>query len=241
MATPHIEAKKGDIAKTVLFPGDPLRAKFIADNFLEDVRQYNTVRNMFGFTGTYKGVEISVQGSGMGIPSAMIYAEELFQEYDVETIIRIGSAGAIQEDVHIRDIVIAQGATTDSSVLTNIFNGQVSYSAIASFKVLDTAYHTAMELLDADKVFVGNVLSSDRFYNEELDLKKLAHYGVLAVEMEAAGIYAAAAKHHRQALAMMTISDHILTGEETTSEERQNTFTQMMEVALETVVKLQEK
>ena len=233
----HISATKGQIAETVLFPGDPLRAKFIAETFLEDVEQYNTVRNMFGYTGTYKGVRISVQGSGMGIPSAMIYAEELYQEYGVQTIIRIGTAGGMKDEVRVRDIVFGQGATTDSSILTNIFQGQVSYAAIASFNVLDTAYHIARELAPAN-VHVGNILSSDRFYNEEMDKTKLARYGVLAVEMEAAGLYAVAAKHNRQALAMCTISDHLLTGEETTSEEREKTFTQMMTIALETAVQL---
>lgn len=233
----HISATKGQIAETVLFPGDPLRAKFIAETFLEDVEQYNTVRNMFGYTGTYKGVRISVQGSGMGIPSAMIYAEELYQEYGVQTIIRIGTAGGMKDEVRVRDIVFGQGATTDSSILTNIFQGQVSYAAIASFNVLDTAYHIAKELAPAN-VHVGNILSSDRFYNEEMDKTKLARYGVLAVEMEAAGLYAVAAKHNRQALAMCTISDHLLTGEETTSEEREKTFTQMMTIALETAVQL---
>lgn len=234
----HIAAEKGAIAKTVLFPGDPLRAKFIAETFLEDVVQYNTVRNMFGYTGTYKGVKVSVQGSGMGIPSAMIYAEELYQEYGVETIIRIGTAGGMKEEVKVRDIVFGMGATTDSSALSNIFEGQVHYSAIASFEVLDIAYHIA-EKSDVQGIHVGNILSSDRFYNEEMDKKKLARYGVMAVEMEAAGIYAVAAKHNKKALTMCTISDHILTGEETTAEERQKTFTQMMEIALETAVKLE--
>ncbi|MBD3948298.1 purine-nucleoside phosphorylase [Tuanshanicoccus lijuaniae] len=234
----HINANKGDIAKVVLFPGDPLRAKFIAETFLEDVVQYNSVRNMFGFTGTYKGVRISVQGSGMGIPSAMIYAEELYQEFDVDTIIRIGSAGGMKEEVKVRDIVFGMGATTDSSALRNIFDGQVHYSAIASFDVLDTAYHIAKDA-GVEGIHVGNVLSSDRFYNEEMDKAKLARYGVLAVEMEAAGIYAVAAKHNRRALAMCTISDHLITGEETTAQEREQTFTQMMEIALETAVQLQ--
>lgn len=234
----HIGAEKGAIAKTVLFPGDPLRAKFIAETYLKDVVEYNTVRNMFGYTGTYKGVKISVQGSGMGIPSAMIYAEELYQEYDVETIIRIGTAGGMKDEVKVRDIVLGMGATTDSSALRNIFEGHVHYSAIASFEVLDIAYHIA-EKSDVQGIHVGNILSSDRFYNEEMDKMKLARYGVLAVEMEAAGLYAVAAKHNKKALAMCTISDHILTGEETTAEERQTTFTQMMEIALETAVKLE--
>lgn len=234
----HIGAKKGDIAKIVLFPGDPLRAKFIADTFLENVSQYNTVRNMFGYTGEYKGVKISVQGSGMGIPSAMLYAEELYTEFGVETIIRIGTAGGMKSDVKVRDIVFGLGATTDSSILRNIFDGQVHFSAIADFDVLDTAYHIAAESVPKENIHVGNILSSDRFYNQEMDKIKLADYGVLAVEMEAAGIYAVAAKHNRQALAMCTISDHIVTGEETSAEERQTSFTQMMEIALETAVKL---
>ena len=237
----HIAAKEGQIAKTVLFPGDPLRAKFIAETFLEEVEQYNTVRNMFGYTGTYKGVRISVQGSGMGIPSAMIYAEELYQSYGVETIIRIGTAGGMKESVKVRDVVFGQGATTDSSVLTNIFEGQVSYAAIASFNVLDIAYHIASEKVAKENIHVGNILSIDRFYNEEMDKAKLARYGVLAVEMEAAGLYAVAAKHNRQALAMCTISDHLITGDDTTAEERQLTFTQMMEIALETAVALEQK
>ena len=234
----HIAAEKGDIAKIVLLPGDPLRAKYIADNFLEDVRQYNTVRNMFGYTGTYKGQTISVQGSGMGIPSAMIYTEELMQFYDVECVIRIGSIGAMQENIKVRDLIIGQGATTDSSVLRNIFDGQVHYSAIADFKVLDTCYHTAQDYLPSERIHVGNVLSSDRFYNQELDKSKLIDYGVMGVEMEAAGIYAVAAKYHKQALAICTVSDHLLTGEETTAQERETSFTTMMDVALETALKL---
>ena len=204
----HIAAQEGQIAEVVLFPGDPLRAQYIAETFLENVTRYNTVRNMFGFTGTYKGVPVSVQGSGMGIPSAMIYAEELYQSYGVKTIIRIGTAGGMKESVKVRDIVFGQGATTE---------------------------------LPKENIHVGNILSSDRFYNEEMDKGKLARYGVLAVEMEAAGLYAVAAKHNRQALAMCTISDHLITGEETTAEERQTTFTQMMEVALETAYALQSK
>ncbi len=236
--TTHINAQIGDIAPTVLFPGDPLRAKFIAENFLENVVQYNDVRNMFGFTGDYKGTKVSVQGSGMGLPSAMIYAEELYSSFNVQTIMRIGSAGALKEEVKVRDLVFAQGATTDSSALNNIFNGQVTYAALASFDVLDKAYHIAREKMDPNNIHVGNMLSSDRFYNEELDKEKLARYGVLAVEMEAAGLYAVAAKHNRQALAMCTISDHIITGEETTAKEREQTFTDMMEVALETALHL---
>ncbi|MCR8968830.1 purine-nucleoside phosphorylase [Facklamia sp. 7083-14-GEN3] len=233
----HIQAQYGQIAPIVLFPGDPLRAKYIAENFLENVIQYNEVRNMFGYTGDYHGIKVSVQGSGMGMPSAMIYAEELYRDYDVQTIIRVGSAGGMQEKVKVRDIVLAQGATTDSSALTNIFKGQVSYAALADFETLDYSYHIAQTKL-AGRVHVGNVLSSDRFYNEELDKEKLANYGVLAVEMEAAGLYAVAAKYQRRALAICTISDHLLTGEETTANEREQTFTDMMEIALDTALKL---
>lgn len=230
----HISATKGQIAESVLMPGDPLRAKFIAENYLTDIEQYNTVRNMFGYTGLYKGKKISVQGSGMGIPSIMIYANELYSEYDVQRIIRVGSAGAMKREVNVRDIVLAQGATTDSSILTNIFQGQVSYAPIASFRLLDKAYHKAIEM--NLPVHVGNILSSDRFYNAELNKQKLADYGILAVEMEAAGLYALAAQHNREALSILTISDHLLTGEETTSQEREQTFRSMMELALETVL-----
>lgn len=232
----HIAAKKGDIAEIVLLPGDPLRAKFIAETYLQDVVQYNTVRNMFGYTGTYKGVRVSVQGTGMGIPSIMIYANELITEYGVKTLIRVGSAGAMREDVKIRDIVLAQGATTDSSIFENIFEGQVSFSALSNFELLDNVYHTAKQLGHTN-VHVGNILSSDRFYNAEMNKEKLANYGVLAVEMEAAGLYALGAQHNVKTLAIVTISDHLITGEETTSQEREQTFTAMMEIALESVIK----
>lgn len=231
----HINATKGQIAEVVLMPGDPLRAKYIAEHYLTDVEQYNSVRNMFGYTGLYKGQRVSVQGSGMGIPSMMIYANELYTEFGVEKIIRIGSAGSIQPDVNVRDIVLAQGATTDSSIITNIFQGQVNFAPLASFDLLDKAYHLAKER--GATVHVGNILSSDRFYNAELNKQKLQEYGVLAVEMEAAGLYALAAQHKKQALAIVTISDHILTGEETTAEEREKTSNEMMEIALETVHK----
>ena len=229
----HINATKGQIAEVVLMPGDPLRAKYIAEHYLTDVEQYNSVRNMFGYTGLYKGKRVSVQGSGMGIPSMMIYANELYTEFGVEKIIRIGSAGSIQTDVNLRDIVLAQGATTDSYIITNIFQGQVNFAPLASFELLDKAYHLAKER--GATVHVGNILSSDRFYNAELNKQKLQEYGVLAIEMEAAGLYALAAQHKKQALAIVTISDHILTGEETTAEEREKTFNEMMEIALETV------
>lgn len=229
----HINATKGQVAESVLMPGDPLRAKYIAEHYLTEVEQYNTVRNMFGYTGLYKGQRVSVQGSGMGIPSIMIYVNELYTEFGAERIIRIGSAGGMQENVKVRDIVLAQGATTDSSIFNNIFHNQVTFAPIASFNLLDKAYHLAKDR--GVGVHVGNVLSSDRFYNAELDKKKLMDYGMLCVEMEAAGLYALAAQHKKEALAILTISDHLLTGEETTAQEREQTFNDMMEIALETV------
>ncbi|MER2225572.1 MAG: purine-nucleoside phosphorylase [Carnobacterium sp.] len=231
----HIEAKEGQIAETVLLPGDPLRAKYIAETFLTDVEQYNRVRNMFGYTGTYKGHRVSVQGTGMGIPSMMIYAEELITGYNVKNLIRVGTAGGMQKDVKVRDVILAQGATTDSAVVKNTFNDQVQFAPIADFDLLKTAYDIAVE--QGMDVKVGNILSADRFYNEELDKKKLADYGVLATEMEAAGLYTLAAKHNRRALAILTISDHLITGEETSSDERETTFNDMMIVALETALK----
>ena len=230
----HIAAKPGEIAETVLLPGDPLRAKYIAETFLEDVKQYNTVRNAFGYTGTYKGVPISVQGTGMGVPSISIYVEELIREYDCEILMRVGSAGAIQKDVKVRDVVLAQGATTDSGINRQAFNNQVDFAPISDFGLLKTAYEKGVE---ADyEIRVGNVFTSDRFYNDELDKQKLADHGVLAIEMEASALYTIAAKHGKKALAILTISDHILTGEETTAEEREKTFDDMMIIALETAV-----
>lgn len=231
----HIEAQKGQIAETVLLPGDPLRAKYIAETFLTEVEQYNRVRNMFGYTGLYKGERISVQGTGMGLPSMMIYAEELITEYNVQNLIRVGTAGGMQKDVKVRDVVLAQASTTDSSINRNTFGGQVDFAPIADFDLLKTAYDIGTE--KGLSLKVGNVLSADRFYNAELDKVKLANYGILAVEMEAAGLYSLAAKHNRKALAILTISDHIFTGEETSSDERERTFTDMMIVALETGLK----
>lgn len=231
----HIEATEGQIAETVLLPGDPLRAKYIAETFLTDVEQYNRVRNMFGYTGTYKGRRVSVQGTGMGIPSMMIYAEELITGYNVKNLIRVGTAGGMQKDVKVRDVILAQGATTDSAVVKNTFDDQVQFAPIADFDLLRTAYEIATE--QGMKVKVGNILSADRFYNAELDKKKLADYGVLATEMEAAGLYTLAAKYNRRALAILTISDHLITGEETSSDEREKTFNDMMIVALETALK----
>lgn len=229
----HINAKKGEIADTILLPGDPLRAKYIAENFLEDVIQYNEVRNMFGYTGTYKGERISVQGTGMGVPSISIYINELMEEYDVQKLIRVGTCGAIQKDVKLRDVIIAQGATTNSTMNQIIFD-KINYAPIANFDLLSKAHATATE--KGLNVRVGNVFTEDLFYNEFSDHEQLAQYGVLAVEMETSALYTLAAKYGRQALAILTVSDHILTGEVTSAEERQVTFNDMIEVALDAAI-----
>ncbi|GBG96692.1 purine-nucleoside phosphorylase [Lactococcus termiticola] len=232
MPTPHIEAQKGEIADKILLPGDPLRAKFIAENFLEDAVQFNNVRGMLGFTGTYKGERVSVMGTGMGMPSISIYANELITEYGVKKLIRVGTAGSINEDVHVRDLVIAQAAATTSAVIRNDFP-QFDFPQISDFDLLDKAYHIAKDMdLTAH---VGTVLSSDLFYGGP-DGVALGKLGVKAIEMEAAALFYLGAKYNVQTLGIMTISDHILTGEVTTSEERQNTFTDMMKVGLETLI-----
>jgi|SRR5690625_844749 len=232
----HIGAKKGEIADTILLPGDPLRAKFIAENFFENVIQYNEVRGMYGYTGTYKGERISVQGSGMGIPSISIYVNELIEEYDVKRFIRVGTCGALKEDVQVRDLILAQGATTDSQVNRLIFGG-IDYAPIADFTLLKNAYDLAKhkEL----QTHVGNVFTSDVFYRDNGDEVNtlLARYNVLAVEMETTALYTLAAKFNRQALSILTVSDHVITGEQTTSEERQTSFLEMMELALDTALK----
>jgi purine-nucleoside phosphorylase len=233
----HIEAKKGEIAPVALMPGDPLRAKYIAETFLENAKCHNQVRGMLGFTGTYKGKPVSVQGSGMGVPSFAIYATELIQDYDVKTIIRIGTCGAIQHDVKLRDVLIAQAVCTDSSLNTNRFPGY-AFAPIGNFDLIKTAYDIGKE--KKLNLRVGNILCSDIFYTEDNDketMLKLGSYGVLAVEMETAALYTLAAKHQINGLAMFTVSDHILTGEATTSEERQLTFNDMIEVALETAIR----
>ncbi|SLN00826.1 Purine nucleoside phosphorylase [Brachybacterium faecium] len=230
----HIEAKKGEIAETILLPGDPLRAKYIADTFLEDVVQYNAVRNMFGYTGTYKGKRISVQGTGMGIPSISIYANELMMEYGVKNLIRVGTMGALSTDIHVRDVVIAQAASTDAQINRNTFSHGVDYTPIADFDLLHTAYQKATEA--GLSVRVGNVFSADRFYNQQLDKQQLADYGVLGIEMEAAALYTLAAQYKCRALAILTVSDHIFLDEDTTAEERQTTFVDMMKIALDTAI-----
>jgi purine-nucleoside phosphorylase len=229
----HIGAKEGQIAETILLPGDPLRAQYIAENFLEGAEKYNEVRGMFGFTGTYKGKRVSVQGTGMGIPSMSIYAHELMAQYGVKNLIRVGTCGAYQKDVKVRDIILAQAATTDSAINRHRFGGNLDFAPVANFNLLKNAYDVATER--NMPVHVGNVFTSDTFYNDrgaEL-VPLLASYQVLAVEMEAAALYTLAAKFGVNALAIMTVSDHLVTGEETTSEERQTTFNQMIEVALD--------
>ena len=228
--TPHNSAVKGEIAKTVLMPGDPLRAKFVAENFLTDVKQFNSVRNMFGYTGKYNGKEVSVMGSGMGMPSIGIYSYELFNFYDVENIIRIGTTGAIHDDLDLGDLVIAQGSCTDSNFAKH-FNLPGTFAPIASFKLLRGAVDAAEKL--GVKYMVGNVLSSDVFYNETFDSfiqwKKM---GVLCAEMESAALYMNAAQAGTNALCVLTVSDCPMKGTATTAEERQTAFTNMMKVAL---------
>ncbi len=226
----HIGAKQGDIAETILLPGDPLRAKYIAENFFENVTCYNEVRGMLGFTGTYKGKRVSVQGTGMGVPSISIYIHELMNEYGVQNLIRVGTCGAIQKDVKVRDVILAMTSSTNSQ-MNRINFGTVDYAPTASFDLLKKAYDAGTE--KGLKLKVGNVFTSDVFYNENAELEKWAQYGILAVEMETTALYTLAAKFGRHALSVLTVSDHILTGEETTAEERQTTFNDMIEVALE--------
>ncbi|KHF41740.1 purine-nucleoside phosphorylase [Halalkalibacter okhensis] len=230
----HIGAKQGEIAETILLPGDPLRAKYIAETFLEDAVCYNEVRGMLGFTGTYKGERISVQGTGMGVPSISIYVNELMQEYNVQNLIRVGTCGAIQKDVKVRDVILAMTASTDSQMNRLTFGG-VDFAPTANFDLLKQAYDAGLE--KGLNLKVGNVFTADMFYNDNAELEKWAKYGILAVEMETAALYTLAAKFDRRALSVLTVSDHILTGEETTSKERQTTFSDMMEVALEAVTK----
>lgn len=230
----HIGAKKDEIAETVLLPGDPLRAKYIAETFLENVHCYNEVRNMFGYTGTYKGERISVQGTGMGVPSISIYINELMQEYNVQNLIRVGTCGAIQKDVKVRDVIIAMSASTDSQMNRLTF-GSVDYAPTADFDLLLKAYEAGRE--KGLNLKVGNVFTEDMFYNDNAEHEKWAQYKILAVEMETSALYTLAAKFDRRALSVLTVSDHILTGEATSAEERQTTFNDMIVVALEAAIK----
>lgn len=231
MPTPHIAAEPGDFAECVLLPGDPLRAKHIADTFLTDAKQVTGVRNMLGFTGTYQGMPVSVMGTGMGIPSASIYATELITEYGCQRLVRVGSAGGISEAVQLRDVVVATGACTDSAVNRARYHNW-DYSAVADFYLARSAV-TAAETLGVE-VKVGNVHSADLFYNPIAEVwEVLEGMNVLAVEMEAAGLYGVAAEKGARALAIVTVSDHIRTGEATTSLEREQTFNSMVEIALQ--------
>lgn len=230
----HIAAQKGEIADKILLPGDPLRAKFIAENFLENPVLFNEIRNMFGYTGTYKGERVSVMGTGMGMPSISIYAHELITEYDVKKLIRVGTAGSLSKDVHVRELVLAQAAATTSRIIQNDWP-EYDLPQIADFDLLDTAYHIAKDM--GVTTHVGNVLSADLFYSDLFDKNiKLGTMGVKAVEMEAAALYYLAAKHQVQALSLMTISDSLVLDEDTTAEEREKTFTDMMHVGLETLI-----
>lgn len=233
--TPHINAVAGDFAKTVLMPGDPLRAKFIAETYLKNIKQVNSVRGILGFTGYYQDKPVSVMASGMGMPSISIYSHELFKEYGVENIIRVGTAGAINSDLKIKDIVVGMGACTNSSIPS--LHGVSGYAPIADYKLVKTFCDTAEQA--KINVRVGNLVSSDLFYGSDPDfVERWAKVGGLAVEMEAAALYLNAALLKRRALAVCTISDSLITGESTSSEERQTAFNEMMELALKTAVKL---
>jgi purine-nucleoside phosphorylase len=228
----HIGAEAGDIAPLVLMPGDPLRARWIAETFLEDARCYTEVRGMYGYTGTWRGHRVSVQGSGMGQPSFAIYAHELFAEYDVRTIIRVGSCGAMTERLAVRDLVIASGACTDSSMNRIRFEG-LDYAPVADFGLLRAAYDAAEGRAGESGVHVGLVFSSDSFYPARPELAvRMGEHGVLAVEMEASVLYTMAARFGRRALAICTVSDHVLTGEQTSALQRERTFGDMVEIAL---------
>lgn len=235
MATPHIAAETGDFADTVLLPGDPLRAKYIAENYLSEPKEVTAVRNVLGYTGHFRDQEISVMGTGMGIPSASIYATELIQHFGVKKLIRIGSCGALQHHLKLRDVVIAMGASTDSNVNRARYGGY-DFAAIADYGLLRAAVDTAAA--HGKRVHVGNIYTSDLFYHPH-DQERIAFneaMGILAVEMETAGLYGLAAELGARALALMTVSDHVLTHEATTAEERQTTFNEMVELALETAL-----
>lgn len=230
----HIGAKKGDIAETVLLPGDPLRAKWIAETFLEDVVCYNEVRGMYGYTGTYKGRRVSVQGTGMGVPSISIYVNELIRDYGVKNLIRVGTAGSYREDIKIRDVILAMSSSTTSGINRLRFDG-ADYAPTADFELLMRAAEAAK--VKGIKIKGGNVLTVDEFYGDNFEAyKKWANFGVLCVEMETAALYTIAAKYNAKALTILTISDSLVTGEETTSLERQTTLKDMVEIALESVV-----
>ncbi len=246
MSTPHNAANIGDLAERILLPGDPLRAKHIAETFLEGAKLYTDIRNIYGYTGKYKGVPVSVQGTGMGIPSFSIYVHELINVFGVKKLIRVGSCGGMHKDVKLRDVIVAQAATTDSSIAEQVFGGAVHFALISDFDLLEKAVNTARKLNKAVKV--GNIICTDRFYNDYADVDgvfssggrslndKLVQYGILAVEMETAALYLLAAEAGVQGLGIFTVSDHIVTHEEVAPHERETTFNDMVEVALETII-----
>ena len=234
MATPHINAPDGAFADVVLMPGDPLRAKYIAETFLDNAQQVTDVRGMLGFTGSYRGRSVSVMGHGMGIPSCSIYTKELITEYGVTRIIRVGSCGAVRDDVNLRDVVIGMGASTDSRVNRLRFKDH-DFAALADFDLVRHAHQAAQTLGIAVKV--GNIFSADLFYSPDPDMfTVMKKYGIVGVEMEAAGIYGVAAEFGARALTICTVSDHILRGEQTSSQERQSTFNEMIRIALEAIL-----
>jgi len=231
----HIGAEPGEIAERVLLPGDPLRAKWIAETFLTDARCYSTVRNMFGFTGIYQGVPISVQGTGMGMPSASIYTHELINDYGVRALIRVGSCGALTDDLELRDVIAANGASTDSAMNRMRFDGLIDYAPVADFGLLRAAVEAAERR--GIPMRVGPVLAADAFYTDRPDLyDTLADYGVLAVEMESAALYTIASRFRARALTLLTVSDHIKTGAKTSAQEREQTFVHMVHIALDALL-----
>ena len=246
MGTPHKAANVGDIAERVLLPGDPLRAKHIAETFLEGAELYTDIRNVYGYTGKYKGIDVSVQATGMGIPSFAIYVHELINVYGVKKLIRVGSCGGMHKDVKIREVVIAQGVTTDSSIVNQVFGGAVNYALIANYDLLERAVSNARKINTPVKV--GNIICTDRFYNDYDDVNgvfgdgnrslndKLVQYGILAVEMETAALYLLAAEAGVQGLGIFTVSDHLLTCERVPAHERETTFDDMVKIALETAI-----
>lgn len=236
MSTPHIDAKVGDFAKTVLMPGDPLRAKFIAENFLENATLVNNVRGVQGYTGSFKGEKVSVMASGMGMPSMGIYSYELFKYFDINTILRIGSAGALHTDIHVRDVVIGMGCSTDSNYAAN-YDLPGTFAPLCSYPVLKASVEAAEEM--GAKYRVGNLLSTDVFYGDDSTVNdRWAKMGVMAVEMEGAALYMNAARLRKNALVICTVSNHLITGEELTAAERQNSFGEMITLALQTALKL---
>lgn len=231
--TPHINANKNDFADTVLLPGDPLRAKYIANNFLKDAKEITNVRNMLGFTGEYNGKKVSVMGSGMGIPSCSIYAKELITEYNVKNLIRVGSCGAISKQIKVLDVIIAMGASTDSSVNRARFNG-FDFAAIADYTLLSNLVASAKNINIDTKI--GNIFSADLFYTPNPEIfDTLEKYNILGVEMEAAGLYGVAAEYGARAATILTVSDHIRTGETTTPKERETSFNNMINIALDSI------